>query len=176
MNKNRKIDLVRNYRNILKDYPYAFLVGNLGLNVNETRDIRQKLHAIDSKFFVIKNNLMQIAIADTQLSDLKNLLKGPIGMVASVDPIASSRLLLTFLKNSEMPLKLVGGYVNGRIILEKEINLLSQYLDKTQVNIKILNILKTSTQKFSFLLKESSVRLLKIIKNKLNTGELNDCK
>ena len=82
-----KIDLAKVI--ILSDYR--------GISVNKITELRKKLYKDKSEYTIVKNSLLQKALAAAGLSDLSEHLHGPTGMLLGYDePVAPLKSLVEF--------------------------------------------------------------------------------
>ena len=92
------------------------------------RGLRLDLKKVGSKYRVLKNTLMRIALEKEGVEGLLGYLKGPSGVIFNDDGIHTSKVLMSRLEEGLMKIK--GGYIEGRIVGLEEIESLSKIPSK----------------------------------------------
>ena len=78
------------------------LADYLGLSVKEMAELRRKLRAEKSELAVIKNTLIERAVAESGLPEFKDHLKGPtVVMLGYADAVSPLKALVKFIKETE---------------------------------------------------------------------------
>ena len=95
-----------------------------GLNVNELDSLRKELREKNILFKVTKNRITKIAIKETSKKDLEKYFKGPTAAAISSDPISSAKILMKFSKTNKN-LKIVAGFMDGKVLDEKEVSIIA---------------------------------------------------
>ncbi|MEZ4741978.1 MAG: 50S ribosomal protein L10 [Bdellovibrionota bacterium] len=106
----------------------AILAEYRGLTVGELSELRVELRKINSQFSVINNRIAKKAIElESQGSEpIKDLLKGPLGIVYSYgDVAASAKVVLKFAKDHDK-FKVTGGLMDGAAVSVSELDALSK--------------------------------------------------
>ena len=95
-----------------------------GLSVAEVTELRRNLRAEDVELKVYKNTMVERAIEECGLSELKDALTGPNALAFSTDATAPARVLAKFAKKHKA-LVLKSGIVEGKVVDENTIKELS---------------------------------------------------
>ena len=96
----------------------VLLVQYLGLTVDQDTKMRKELREAGVDYKVYKNTMMNLALKDTQYSELTKHLEGPNALaVSKEDPIAGARILAKYVKQYDC-LKFVAGVVDGSYLDE----------------------------------------------------------
>ena len=90
-NRVGKGKLVTAFGDGIKDANLVVVTRQMGLNADETRQLRVQFHKEEVGFRVSKNTLMKIALKGTPLEALGPFLSGPTALAFSKDPIAAAR-------------------------------------------------------------------------------------
>jgi len=92
----------------------AVLVDYRGLTVEEATDLRNKFRAAGVEYKVYKNNLVKLAIKDTEFEGLTADLKGPNAIAFGLeDPVSPAKVVKDFAKDHSN-LELKAGVVEGK--------------------------------------------------------------
>ncbi|MBQ9021076.1 MAG: 50S ribosomal protein L10 [Eggerthellaceae bacterium] len=91
----------------------VWIVDYRGLTVKEIQELRRNVRASGASMKVYKNTLMHLALTESELPTMDDLLEGPSAFVfADSDPAAAAKVLKTFAKSNEN-LSIKGGMMEG---------------------------------------------------------------
>lgn len=112
-----------------------------GLTMSELNTLRDQLRDAGAEFSVTKNNLLKIALNNSQLTINDELLKGPVAtLFAYEDEIAPIKVLVKALKDAQKG-KVKGGLMEGEFMDEYSITKLSQLPSKDELRAKVVGSL-----------------------------------
>ena len=116
MPTQEKIDVVDDLKERLNGAKAVMLAEYRGLTVHQLGELRKQLLTVAAQYKVVKNRLARIAIASSEMQELRDHLKGPTGLiVAREDPVAVAKTLQTFARTNQA-FTIKGGVVEGRFI------------------------------------------------------------
>lgn len=120
----------------------VLLVDYRGLSVKAMAQLRNVLREVGGDMVVLKNSLVEIALRESALPAMDDLLAGPSAFVfVDGDPVASAKALAGFAKeNKELELK--GGLVQGQVIDGAGLNALSKLPSREELIAKLLGTLQ----------------------------------
>ena len=94
--------------------------------VKEMTDLRRKLRAEDSEFRVIRNTLIERAVKESGLAELKDFLKGPTGILLGYrDAVSPLKILVKFIKEAEKG-AIRAGVIEKKVFGQGELNEISK--------------------------------------------------
>lgn len=125
MNREEKVQLVNDIRQNLTNSKFVSIVHYDGICDKDLYNIRTELKSKDCNIKIAKNNLVKIAIKDTDLNILDSHLTGPTALLYSNDPVALAKVITDKLKEVKN-LKLITGYMDSTLIEESKIKDLSK--------------------------------------------------
>jgi large subunit ribosomal protein L10 len=117
-----------------------------GLNVNELDELRKELRDKGILFKITKNRITKIAIKETPVKDLEKYFTGPTAAAISSDPITTAKILTKFAKSHDK-LKIVAGFMDGKVLDQKEVAIIATLPTLEEARAKIVGILATPAQK-----------------------------
>jgi large subunit ribosomal protein L10 len=117
-----------------------------GLNVTELDELRKELRDKGILFKITKNRITKIAIKETPVKDLEKYFNGPTAAAISSDPITAAKILTKFAKSHEK-LKIVAGFMEGKVLDQKEVAIIATLPSLEEARAKIVGILATPAQK-----------------------------
>jgi len=142
----------------------AVVVDYRGLTVEEVTELRAAFRAADVEYKVYKNNLMKLAIKDTQFEGLSVDLAGPSGVAFSYgDPVAPAKIIKDFAKDHKK-LELKAGVVQGEYCDITKITEIADIPSREVLLAKLLGSFKAPISNFAYLLQN-------IIDKNEETGE-----
>ena len=98
-----------------------------GLNVTELDELRKELRDKGILFKITKNRITKIAIKETPVKDLEKYFVGPTAAAISSDPISTAKILTKFSKSNNK-LKIIAGFMDGKVWTKKRCLLLPHFL------------------------------------------------
>src|SRR5436309_2857027 len=86
--KQEKVEKVAELRARIEASEALFLADFRGLTVTESGELRRSLTEAGTRFSVVKNTLMRLAVADAGAQELQRLLEGPTAVAfVEADPV-----------------------------------------------------------------------------------------
>jgi len=117
-----------------------------GLNVTELDELRKELRDKGILFKITKNRITKIAIKETPVKDLEKYFTGPTATAISSDPITTAKILTKFAKSHDK-LKIVAGFMDGKVLDQKEVAIIATLPSLEEARAKIVGILAAPAQK-----------------------------
>ena len=82
------------------------------------------------------------------LKDLEKYFKGPTAAALSSDPITTAKILTKFAKTHDK-LKIIAGFMDGKVLDQKEVSIIATLPSLDEARAKIVGILASPAQKIS---------------------------
>ena len=141
MNRSTKENVVTELHKKLKNVNLAILADYSGIKVKDITDLRNKLRKADSELKVVKNNLLSIALQDTEFTLLDDHLKGPRALMMNFgDVVEPTRILVEFAKKNDR-LEIEAGVLDGRLLSREQIKALAELPGRDILLGKFLSVL-----------------------------------
>ena len=154
MSKNLEIKkgVVADIKEKFEKAQSAILVDYRGLNVAEVTDLRNQLRKAGVEYAVLKNTMINLAVKDMNLDDLKPHLEGPTAVAFGYeDAVAPAKILSEFAKkNKKISIKC--GVVDGAFIDEAGVQSLANTPSREVLIAKIMGSMMSSGSKFVYAL------------------------
>jgi large subunit ribosomal protein L10 len=116
----------------MAETPSVLLVDYRGLRVSEIGELRRRLRDVGGQLMVVKNRLLNIAIAETPMAVLRDHLVGPTAVAFGEDPAAVAKVLVEFAR-AFPALELKPGFVEGRGLSAEQIDELARLPGRSQL-------------------------------------------
>lgn len=141
MDRSTKEQVVAELHGKLKDTKLAVLVDYKGMNVRQMTELRNQLRKVDGEMKVVKNNLLRIALKDTDFVLLEEHLKDPRALIMNYgDVVEPTKALVEFAKkNAE--LEVITGVLEGRLLTGDQIKVLAELPSKDVLIAKLLSLM-----------------------------------
>ena len=146
MSKESKKSYIEKMKKVFSSSEAVMIAQYQGLNVKELDALRKELREKGIIFKVTKNRITKIALKDSPCKDLEKYFNGPTAAAMSSDAITSAKILTKFAK-SHNKLKIVAGFMDGKVLDQKEVAIIATLPSLEEARAKIVGILAAPAQK-----------------------------
>ena len=146
MNKEAKKNYIEEMKKNFSSNESVMIAQYQGLNVNELDLLRKELREKGIIFKVTKNKITKLAIKDSPVKELEKYFTGPTAAALSSDPITTAKILTKFAK-SHNKLKIIAGFMDGKVLDEKEVAIIATLPTLDEARAQIIGILTAPAQK-----------------------------
>ncbi len=158
MNKDTKKNYIEEMKKIFSSNEAVMITHYQGLNVVQLDKLRKELRENGILFKITKNRITKLAIKETVCKDLEKFFTGPTAAAISSDPFLSARILTKFAKSNDK-LKIIAGFMEGKIIDEAEVAKIASLPTLKEARSNIVGILNASAQKIIGILLAQSKKM-----------------
>ena len=134
----------------------------LGLNAEQTRNLRVAFLKEEVGFKVGKNTLIKLAVKGTNLAGLDKMLVGPTALAYSKDPIAAARVAVDFAKKNDK-LKIVGAVMADQILDEAQTKTLASLPSLDSLRGKLIGLILAPATKIAGVLQAPAGQLARLL-------------
>jgi large subunit ribosomal protein L10 len=153
----------------VQDAGIVVVTQQLGLNADETRQLRVQFHKENVGYKVGKNTLVKLALKGTKLAGLEKMLRGPTALAYSKDPIAAAKVAVEFAKKNDK-LKIIGAAMGDQILSEAETKTLASLPSLDQLRGKIIGLLQAPATKIAGVLQAPAGQLARVFAARAKQG------
>jgi len=153
----------------LKNNGLVVVVHQLGLNADQTLDLRRKLRAAGVDLKVGKNTLVKHAIKGTAIEGLEKFLHGPTALAFSKDPIAAAKITVEFAKKNDK-LKIIASIMNGQILDAAQTKALATLPSLNELRGKIIGLILAPATKIAGVLQAPAGQLARVLAARSKQG------
>ena len=146
MNKANKKNYIEEMKKVFSSSDAVMIAQYQGLNVKELDSLRKQLREKGILFKITKNRITKIALKDSPCKDIEKFFKGPTAAAMSSDPITSAKILTNFAKTHNK-LKIVAGFMDGKVLDQKQVAVIATLPSLEEARAKIVGILSAPAQK-----------------------------
>lgn len=143
MKKENKQKIVSEIKKDFDDSTVAVVIDYSGMKVKDFTYLKRKLRGEGAQLKVLKNTLINRAIAKGGFDPLRVSLNGPTAvMLGFEDPLLPIKVLSKFIKENEKP-KIKGGVFEGKAATAEEIIAISKLPGKKELIAKAVGGIKS---------------------------------
>ena len=158
MNKDTKKTYIEDMKKVFSSNDAVMIAHYQGLNVVQLDSLRKELRENGIIFKITKNRITKLAVKETPLKDLEQFFTGPTAAAISSDPFMSARILTKFAKSNDK-LKIVAGFMEGKVIDQAEVAKIASLPTLNEARATIVGILNASAQKIIGILLAQSKKM-----------------
>jgi large subunit ribosomal protein L10 len=140
--------LLREVEQHLGKSSYVFVTDFSRLTVAETADLRGALRPLGAEFHVVKNTLLRVAMAQRELPEMDETLKGPTAMVTGGKNVSEVAKALVQFAKAKDKIAVKGGILDGRLMSSADVNFLSTLPSMEVMRGQFLGLLNAPAQQF----------------------------
>ncbi len=150
-----KQQVVANLKEKLSSSVSAVLVDYKGINAENDTKLRKELREAGVEYTVVKNTLLKLAIADTDLESWSDVLEGTTAMAISTDDaIAPARILNKYAKDSNGAFTIKVGSMDGKPMSAAEVSAIADLPSKEGLVQMLLSVLVSGPRGLAIALNE----------------------
>ena len=146
MDKVKKQKYIENMSSQFDKSEAVIVTHYQGLTMQQLDDLRDRMREHGIQFKITKNRITKIALKDTPKKDLEKYFIGPTAAAISSDPISTAKILTKFSKSNDK-LKIVAGFMDGKVLDQKEVAIIATLPSLEEARAKIVGILASPAQK-----------------------------
>jgi large subunit ribosomal protein L10 len=141
LDRSTKKQVVKELHEKLKSVKLAVLADYSSMNVAQMTDLRNKLREFNSEMRVVKNNLLKIALKDTDFELLDDHIKNPRALIMNLgDVVAPTKALVEFAKKNAN-LEIITGALDGKVLTIEDIKVLAELPSREVLLAKLLSVM-----------------------------------
>ncbi|MBI3012294.1 MAG: 50S ribosomal protein L10 [Elusimicrobia bacterium] len=165
MPNKKNQETVQKLEEKLKESPNLVLTAYQGLTTTELNDLRSKLKPIGCEYNIVKNTLTRLSLDKVGLKEFTKYFTGPTALAFHKgDPSGLAKVIVEFSKSNEK-LKIIAGYLCGKVLSDKEIKVLSTLPSREVLLTKIAVLLKMPIQRCATVLNAPLQKLALTLKS-----------
>jgi len=161
MDRSQKTDAVAQLNAVFNEVGVVVVTRNLGLTVDQSTDLRNKMRDAGASYKVAKNRLAKLALKDTDYTDLEDFLNGPTGLAWSEDPVAAAKAAVDFAKSNDK-LEIVGGSMGSQVLDAEGVKALASMPSLDELRGKIVGLVNAPATKIVQLVNAPAAKLARV--------------
>ena len=133
------------------------------------RKTRKRVKEAGGSVKVAKNKLAKIALKDTDVAGISDLLTGPTILAYSKDPIAAAKAAVAYAKTNDK-LVIVGGAMGKTVLDVNGVKALAELPSLDELRAKLIGLLNAPATKIARTVKEPGAKLARVIQAKASAA------
>jgi large subunit ribosomal protein L10 len=147
-----KIDAIAELRARIEGSAAVYLAEYKGLNVKDISDLRKQVRKHGAQMIVVKNRLLNLALAGTAAEGLAEYLQGPNAVIfCDADPVTPAKAIADFAKTHDV-VAWKGGWVDGTVFDGKGIARVAELPPRDQLIAMAVGAIASPLSGFVFTL------------------------
>ena len=165
MPNKKNVDAVKKLEEKLKETPNLIVTNYQGLTTPELNELRAKLKPLGCEYSIVKNTLTQISLKKIGLEEFSKYFTGPTAVAfQNGDPSGIAKVVVDFSKTNEK-LKIIAGYLSGRVLNDKEIKTLAGLPSKEVLLATLAGMLNSPMQRIASVLNAPIQKFALVLKS-----------
>ncbi len=145
-----------------EDTQAIVITRNDGLEAGPITDFRVTSRKNGVDFKVSKNRLVLRALKGTRFEGIGHMLKGPVGIAVSKDPVAAAKVAALFAKNNEK-FVIIGGALGDKVLDKAAVEALSKLPSLDELRGKLVGLLQAPAQRIATLAQAPASQVARVI-------------
>lgn len=169
MDRTQKAETVAQLQESLAGVESIVITQNAGLTAAQASDLRVKMREAGVSFKVSKNRLVLRALKGTRFEGIGHMLKGPVGLATSTDPVAAAKIAATFAKTNDK-FVIVGGALGDKVLDFAGVDALSKLPSLDEMRATLLALFQTPATRLATLSQAPASQLARVLKAYADKG------
>jgi large subunit ribosomal protein L10 len=170
MDRARKREVVATLNEEWKDSGVIVVAHYKGMTVSQMSDFRKRMKEAGGTVKVAKNSLAKLALQDTSVASIADLLKGQTCVAYSKDPISAAKVSVKYAKENEK-LVILGGAMGASVLDANGVKALAELPSLDELRSRLIGLLNAPATKIARTVKEPGAKLARVIQAKASKGE-----
>src|SRR3989338_28448 len=165
MPNQKNQESVKKLEEKIKENPNLVVTNYQGLTTPELNELRSKLKPVGCEYNIVKNTLTRISLKNAGLEDFTKYFTGPTAVAFQKGDAASlAKIVFEFSKSNEK-LKIIAGFLAGKILSDKEIKVLATLPSREVLITKVAISLNAPLQNLATVLNAPLQKLAMVLKS-----------
>lgn len=162
--KERKQELVAQYRELVEKYPSLILASTSGLTVKQLEGLRAQVREAGGEFRIVKNTLINVVFDEAGIKLPEGTLIGPTAIGFSSDGVVSVAKALVDLAKETKVVELKPSIIDGAVYTKTQVQQLADLPPMPVVQAKLLSVLQAPATKLAGVLSGSVRQVVNVVK------------
>ncbi len=169
MDRTQKAEAVAQLQETLTEAESIVITQNAGLTAAQASELRVQMRNAGVSFKVSKNRLVLRALKGTRFEGIGPMLKGPVGLATSKDPVAAAKIAATFAKTNDK-LIIVGGALGDKVLDFAGVDALSKLPSLDEMRATLLALFQTPATRLATMSQAPASQLARVLKAYADKG------
>ena len=142
INKERKQELVDQYRELLNQSEAIFLTEYTGLDVKQMQMLRAEVRKVDGTYHVTKNTLLRLALEESGKPIPEDMLVGQSGTGFALSEAPSMAKALTEFAKKQEELIIKGGIMGDELLSAEQVKALASLPSMDELRAQLIGLIQ----------------------------------
>lgn len=138
LSKEQKQKALKALKEKIAKQKAMFFVDFSGFKVKDMSGLRKKIRGVDGEFKVAKKTLMGLAFKDAKIEVDAKKMQGEIALVFGYKDELSPAKLIWETSRGNQNLKILGGFMNNKLMTKEEVEFLAQLPSRDELLAKLV--------------------------------------
>lgn len=161
MDRAQKKEMVSFLKDVFDTSASIVVVRNLGLNVAQMSDLRNKMREEGATLKVTKNRLARLALEGSRIEGLGEHLTGTTVLGYSDDVVTAAKVLVKYAKDNDK-IEIIGGSMDTTILDENGVKALAALPSLDELRGKIVGLLQAPAGKLASIAQAPAGQLARV--------------
>ena len=162
MDRAQKAESIETLKGVFASAGAVVVAHYSGLTVAEMTDLRGRLRKEGAKLQVVKNTLVQKAMAGTAGEAGQSLFTGPVAIAFAPDPVSAAKVAVDYAKTNEK--FIVQGAVMGAVVLDaKGVGALATLPSLDQIRGQLIGLIQAPATKVAGVIAAPAAQLARVM-------------
>lgn len=162
MDRAQKRDLVATLNEEWKGSGVIVVAHYKGMTVAQMTDFRKRMKAAGGAVKVAKNKLARLALKDTEVETISDLLQGQTCVAYSEDPVSAARVSVRYSRENDK-LVILGGAMGSTRLDSTGVKALADLPSLDELRAKLVGLLQAPASKIARILNEPGGMLARVL-------------
>lgn len=162
--KERKQELVAQYRELVEKYPSLILASTTGLTVKQLEGLRTQVREAGGEFRIVKNTLISLVFDESGIELPEGTLIGPTAIGFSSEGVVSVAKALVELAKDTKVVELKPSIIDGALYTASQVQRLADLPPLPVVQAQLLSVLQAPATKMAAVLSSSVRQVVNVVK------------
>jgi large subunit ribosomal protein L10 len=163
LNKDQKTKALDALKDKIKKQKAIFFVDFAGFKVKDMSNLRKKIRGVEGEFKAAKKTLMNLAFKDAKIEVDAKKLQGEIALVLGYkDEVSPAKLIWETAKGNQN-LKILGGFMNNKLMTKEEVEVLAQLPSRDELLAKLVGSIASPMSGFLTVLQGNIKGLVRVL-------------
>ncbi len=163
LTKEQKKKALDALKDKIKKQKAMFFVDFSGFKVKDMSALRKKIRGVDGEFKVAKKTLLGLAFKDAKIDVQAKKMQGEIALVLGYKDEVSPAKLIWETSRGNQNLKILGGFMNNKLMTKEEVEFLAQLPGRDELLAKLVGSIKAPVANFVYALNYNIKGLLYLL-------------
>jgi large subunit ribosomal protein L10 len=168
--KERKKELVEEYRRLIEGSRGHVLTSYSGVTVTDLEELRRKLREVGGEFHIVKNSLMKLVLDEAGLAVPEGAFEGTTAVGFATDDIPAVAKAIVDLAKAGDLLKVKGAIVDGQVFSRAQVERLANLPPLPVVQAQLMGVLQAPGRRVASVVAGSVRQILNVVKAYADSG------